>query len=338
MKRQLPKYVYSDRGYTYFRKDGVSVRLPDLDDDLAAFYQAYAECVAGAKQGATGRTINALIIRFKESKRYKNLAKATVTKYDRILERLSKNVGGKSVKVIKRPDLLNMRDALYPDNPASGDYLISTLSSLFEVGRDIGWLEANPCHGIKKIGGNSETRLPWTEKEVANFHAQGDERASLLLELCIGTGQRVSDVLAMKWEDLHLSNQAATKGMWIVQGKTGAKLFIPFTDRLLAILDKTPRSGPYIMYNLKHPKSQLGYTAARQCVVDIRDAIGVTKTIHDLRHTCAHKLASLGLSTDVIKAITGHHSDDMVRRYANESKQIADANAAIAAVNAANAM
>jgi len=338
MKRQLPKYVYSDRGYTYFRKDGVSVRLPDLDDDLAAFYQAYAECVAGAKQGATGRTINALIIRFKESKRYKNLAKATVKKYDRILERLSKNVGGKSVKVIKRPDLLNMRDALYPDNPASGDYLISTLSSLFEVGRDIGWLEANPCHGIKKIGNNSEERLPWTDEEIKAFHAQGDDRASLLLELCVGTGQRISDVLKMKWDDLHLSNEAASKGMWIVQGKTGTKLFIPFTDRLLAVLDRTPRNGPFIMYNLKNPENQLGYTAARQCIVDIRKKIGVTKTIHDFRHTCAHKLASLGLSIDVVKAITGHHSDDMVRRYANQSKQMADANTAISAINAANAM
>jgi len=56
-----------------------------------------------------------------------------------------------------------------------------------------------------------------------NLSPEGDGRALLIFELCLGTGQRIGDVRKMRWSDIEEG------GINVRQGKTGKDLWIPFT-------------------------------------------------------------------------------------------------------------
>ncbi len=61
----------------------------------------------------------------------------------------------------------------------------------------------------------------------------------------------------------------------------------------------------------------------------VRKEIGAEEyDIHALRHTTASELAALGLSDDLIMAVTGHTSRASVVRYAGAARQKARAQVA----------
>ncbi|WP_181444374.1 hypothetical protein [Roseovarius marisflavi] len=61
----------------------------------------------------------------------------------------------------------------------------------------------------------------------------------------IGTGQRIGDVVKMKWE--HFSDE----GFDFTQGKTDKPLWIPLTDRLKAHLDGLARTDGTVVTDAK---------------------------------------------------------------------------------------
>ena len=123
-------------------------------------------------------------------------------------------------------------------------------------------------------------------------------------------------------------------GIWVTQEKTGRRLFIVFSQRLCRILEDAERASEFIICNNKTGE-QLAYTGIEQAVRKLRHKLGIKKTIHDWRHTTAHRLASAGCDIERIQAITGHTNSAMVRRYANETLQI---NQAVKAIDALDAL
>jgi len=109
--------------------------------------------------------------------------------------------------------------------------------------------------------------------------------------------------------------------------KTGRDLWLPFTPRLAAVLKHTRRDGLFI---LSQPDSQpVSYRAAAFAVMKVRKEIGAEEyDIHALRHTTASELAALGLSDELIMAVTGHTSRASVVRYAGAARQKARAQVA----------
>ena len=93
------------------------------------------------------------------------------------------------------------------------------------------------------------------------------------------------------------------------------------------MLDQTPRTGLFI---LSQPDNQpVSYRAAAFAVMKVRKEIGAEEyDIHALRHTTASELAALGLSDDLIMAVTGHTSRASVVRYAGAARQKARAQGA----------
>ena len=79
---------------------------------------------------------------------------------------------------------------------------------------------------------------------------------------------------------------------------------------------------------------QLEYPGIEQAIRKLRHKLGIKKTIHDLRHPAAHRLAEATKgNTELIQSITGHTNSAMVRRYANETLQMAQATRAVEALD-----
>jgi len=343
MKKTLPKYCsYAPcrkKGpYIYFIKDGSRVTMPGrfpFDREDGTFWAKYAECLKGQAALNIGRrTLGELIKKYRASDEFNALrAGSTQKTYDRYLNRLNDRAGTVLVRRFKKPDLIALRNA-FKDKPATANYILTVATVVFEEGVNLGWIEHNPARGVRKVELNTEQRLPWSEHDIRRLHEIAHPRESLAIELCANTGQRISDVLNIKWDQLQTSNEFGGKlGIHVIQEKTGAELFVPFTARLCKFLEEADRDGEYIISN-KVTGEKLAYTGIEQAVRKLREKLGIKKTIHDLRHTAAHGLAAAGCNVEQIQSITGHTNSAMVKRYANSTLQGKTAVKAIAAKDA----
>lgn len=318
MKRHLPAYVYpkGKKGYLYFVR-GRLVRRVKSKPGTAEFAAEYAVLMKGIAP-APRRTISKLAKDYLQSAKWVKLAAATKRSYGRHIAYFVEVAGSVDPATLKRVHIIKMRDAL-ADKPADANRKIGTLSVLYEHGIDIGWLKENPVKGVRRVESNGTPRTPWPAEMIDAFRAAADPRTLLLFEVLIGTGQRISDVLALRWSDL------AGDGFNLTQGKTKRRLFIPLTDRLRSILSTLPRRSLFIIAQSNGNK--LSYNLAWKDFMAVRRQIGAEAyDIHGLRYTAASEIAAIpGMTAEHVKAITGHSETAMVRLYAGPAMQRARA-------------
>ena len=133
-------------------------------------------------------------------------------------------------------------------------------------------------------------------------------------ELCLGTGQRIADVLKMRWDAIE------DDGVVVKQGKTGAELWIPFTDHLRAYIATVRREGMTIVSG--GAGRPMSYRAIEHRLRAPREAAGATAySFHGLRYNAAEELFEAGCTTRQVMAITGHRTLRMVAKYGRGAQQ-----------------
>lgn len=82
------------------------------------------------------------------------------------------------------------------------NYLVQAMVVLMNHARLIGFIKkehGNPAKGIPLFKQQSDGREPWPDDAREKFEALASMRERLVYELCVGTGQRIGDVVKMKW-------------------------------------------------------------------------------------------------------------------------------------------
>ncbi len=302
--------------YWYFERHGSRVRLPDPTDRM--FLTAYQEAEAGRiRVPASARSFIALVKSYLESERFLSKAPRTQKDYRRMCEYIRENIGKHRPDRMIRGDVIGAMQA-NRHRPQHANHLLQMLSILFEHANDIGWMVGNPAKGVSKLKAGDGYK-PWPEPLLERFIANAPDDVRLLAELGIGTGQRAGDLLKMRWSDIEREDGQMT-GILLKQGKTGAELFIPLTDRLRKVLESAPRNGMTIITGQNG--QAMSYDSAQKKVrahADKHNAKGFT--IHGWRYTAAGQLLDAGCSDAQIAAITGHASMEMVHKYSRKGKQ-----------------
>lgn len=329
MKRGLPAYVYpkGKRGYLYFCRRGAKPIRMYSAPGTADFAAEYARLMRGTMP-TPSRTIKKLVAHYLASNKWARLAKNTQRSYRRHFTYFEETMGAIDPATIRRVHVISMRDAL-ADTPTDASRKVGALSVLMEHAIDIDWIRkttGNPTDGVSMLKGKRPPREPWPQDVIDRFRAEATGNTLLIFELLIGTGQRIGDVLAMEWGHI------GAEGISVKQAKTAARLDIPLTDSLSALLAKSPRRtlpdgtpAPHIV--TQESGKPLGYNAAWKYIMDVRKIIGAEAwDIHSLRHTAASEIASLpGMTAEHVKAITGHSSDAMAKLYSGRAAQKARA-------------
>jgi len=326
MKRALPAYVYAKgkQGYLYFIRHGICTRM-QCAPGSADFAAEYARLMRG-HIATPNRTISKLIALYRTSKRWAKMKANTRKSYERSMEYLEGAAGNIDPATLKRVHINEMRDAL-ADKPTDANRKIGMLSVLLEHAIDIGWLVHNPAKGVRQLESTGRVRVPWPRALIDAYRATATGRDLLLFEMLIGTGQRIGDVLAMQWG--HIDSD----GISVKQGKTGASLYIPMTDRLRTAVSTAPRKGLFIL--CQDNGLPVSYQLAWKNIKAIRDKIGAESyDIHALRYAAASEIASIpGMTGEHVKAITGHSTEAMMLHYAGPAMQKARATEAQTARN-----
>lgn len=220
--------------------------------------------------------------------------------------------------------ILALRDT-HKTTPANANNLLRSLSALLAWSVPRGWRDDNPCRGIKKLRiGDGYAPWPWDAIEHFAQHARPDLWHAGALALY--SGQRLSDVLRMKWNDIH-------DGLISVrQGKTGKALWIPVHRRLAAILASLPRDSVYVLISTRgRPWTLDGFKASwsNELNRDIMKNLRSNRLVfHGLRKSAVVTLLEAGATDAEVAAITGQ-SREIVEHYSRQVNQRKLAAAAI---------
>jgi integrase len=137
---------------------------------------------------------------------------------------------------------------------------------------------------------------------------------TLALKLGLYTGQREGDCLAMSWHDYD------GEQIYVVQSKTGTKLWIPIHSTLREALDAEERVSPIILTTTTG-KPYTGSNFRHHFGKAMKAAGLMGLTFHGLRYTAAARLAEVGCSNKEIASVTGHKSLGMIEKYSREADQ-----------------
>jgi integrase len=315
IRRELPPYCQrrGKSGFVYFERRGFPSQRIKAEPGTPEFHAEYARILAGRAPVAPGKTFKALIAHYRRSHQFEALAPRTKADYDKVLRFIDDRMGHLPVAGMRHKDVYRAQDA-NRQTVRFANYLVQILRVLFAHAMRIGWRDDNPAKGVEMLKSKSDPRLPWPADMIAAYRAAADGRARLIFELCLGTGQRIGDVLRMRWNDVEAG------GIHVRQGKTRKALWVPFTSHLRAALDATQRRGLTIICT--DAGLALTYHQARHIVGTIREKIGAgAYDLHSLRYTAASELAALGCSDELIMSVTGHSSGAMVAHYAGPARQ-----------------
>lgn len=316
-KRELPKHVYKQRNGIYFQRRGwPSVKFAN-EFGTSEFWKEYSDILSGKEKPTriSNRNFASLIASYRKSPRYKNLKPRTALDYDKYLEFFLQIMSDANPAVMKRKDVIKLRDA-NANKVYFANYSLRVLRILMEHCVDLGWRESNPAKGVSEIKTKKVEREPWPLEllEVYRATCAIGTRERLVMELCIGTGQRIGDVLEMRWSDIQQG------GFVVKQNKTSKELWVPILPELQAALDAASRHSVFILTN-ERGTNRWSYRGASQAVRNVREAIGALGyDIHSWRYNAACELVEAGCGDDLVASVTGQ-SPAMVQHYTKKVRQ-----------------
>lgn len=187
------------------------------------------------------------------------------------------------------------------------------------------WDIPNPAMG-KRLR-EPEGRIRWLTKEQAAElikAAETDPRATHLpdlIRLAVNTGMRKGEMLGLNWQRVDLTANLVHLGA--EHTKAGKRRSVPLNDEARTALLNRARfraqycpASPWVFTNRKGERIESIKTSfSSACeIAGIEDF-----TVHDLRHTCAAWLVSVGASLIEVRDLLGHSTIRMTERYAHLS-------------------
>jgi integrase len=186
---------------------------------------------------------------------------------------------------------------------------------------------AHPITLGTEIVGSDGAREPWTESEIALAVERCSEPMARVIQLAANTGQRLGDLVRMRWSDLHV--ERGRLGINVVQGKTKRALWCPIIHEFEPILMAWPRTALTILHKpTGAPWSRQDLSTAwgrqRKKNASMAPLLERGLSLHGLRASAVIRLRRDGLSNAMIGAIVGM-SEPIVNLYCRRADQIYDA-------------
>jgi integrase len=212
---------------------------------------------------------------------------------------------------------------------SAGDDQIAMISNLWKFAKGFPEFKRkgklNPTMGIERhYKHDGEGHLAWPDHIIEQFDADCPAHLQFVRMGLHYTGQRGGDVVAMKWTDFD------GKRIYVVQEKTGKKLWLNCPKPLLAALKREQRktNREYIFhhaYDAPFANAQTLSHAIKNRLREVGIKVGTKKqkgyTMHGLRKNAGSELAEAGAEVAEIMAVLGHKTHTMALFYWQQARQ-----------------
>jgi len=192
------------------------------------------------------------------------------------------------------------------------------------------YVPQNPAKNLEipKVEQKEPRVLSQTEYQALRNSAKGNTKYSAIIELLLQTGTRIGELVAIKLENLYLSNDSKPGHILIEQGK-GKKdrtitLNTPGKKAIKKYLEIRPKSNcPYLF--LSKSGKLLNSRNIRYAIDRYYRKVGIRRaTVHTLRHTfCTHHVVK-GTSLMIIARMAGHSKLTTTQKYIHLTTEVMD--------------
>jgi integrase len=319
--RGVAKVTAKGRTYYYAWRGGPRLRG---EPGSPEFHASYNEAVESRRTPEPGR-FKSLVVLYKGSTEYKNLAETTRKNWSPWLDRIADYFGELRIAQFDRPEkirpVIRRWRNQWADKPRTADYGMQVLSRVLSYAVDpLGKIAGNPCEGIKQLYCGDRSEIIWTEADLKQLKSGSidkpcPEEIKNAVDLAAHTGLRLSDLLRLSWP--HLGEDAITLATGKSRGRREA--VIPLYDELRDVLARIPKRSTTILTNqLGRPWKPDGFGTAFNRAKIRAGMNGRNLHFHDLRGTAATKFYVAGLPVRVIAEILAWSEDQVgriIRRY-----------------------
>jgi len=320
--RGKTRWRYRSRGKTH------SLRGTPGSPEFMASYHNATKGAPKKPARVIPYSIRDLVASYMGGTEYQSLRSSTQSTYGRFLSRIVIDFGDLDATIIESSYVRSIRDKYGAGKPTAGNRALSLMSVLMNHACEIGWIDKNPCRGVRKIKIKANNGFhSWTDAEIDQFkssYAEGTKER-LALMLMLHTAQRGSDICRM-------GPQHVTNGIIRVsQQKTGTTLYIPLSTELRAELTRHPKSMTFISTSKGTPYSVKAFQQwfSKKCT-----KVGLSHcSAHGLRKAGSRLLAEGGATSKEMMAITGHKTLQEVEKYIRDADQKRLAASAIEIIN-----
>lgn len=205
-------------------------------------------------------------------------------------------------------------------SPASIDARLHGAKALYRALRWAHATEADPFGDVRAPRNPTprhERRRPYSDSDVDKLLSVADNVQAALILLCAHGGLRISEALALRWEDLDLSRLL----LRVRSGKGGASRTVHMSSSLtesLARISGTPYRGP--VFRNAYDRAFADPTIPRNHLQVICRAAGVPYLgFHALRHTAGTRLLRESNNLQLVAAHLGHADISTTSIYAKWS-------------------
>lgn len=298
--KHLPPCVYHKHGAYWFVKRGKWERLGEsLPDSLAA----YARMHQGKVDGEMSELIDRVLAHISPK-----LSPNTVKQYRIACDRLKSMLSEFSPEQV-RPKHVAAIKAHLASTPNMANRILSVLRIVFSYAVEWQLVESNPCIGIKRHEEAKRDRYI-SDDEFRAIRSAATPRLQVIIDLLYLTGQRIGDVLTIRYADL------TPDGILFSQQKTGAKLLVKWSPDLRNAVEQAKKlhgnlRALTLLHNRRGKTPDYSTTKIqwnKACAkAGVKDA-----NIHDLRAKSLTDANRQGLNA---QTLAGHSNAEMTSRY-----------------------
>jgi integrase len=242
-------------------------------------------------------------------------APRTVKEYRQQFDAYLEPWHGRRVTKITRAEIEALHNRMAT---ANGFYIanrvLALLKAIYNTLLDDQVIDSNPASRIREFEEQSRDRFLQAD-ELPRFwkalHAEPSKKMQDFILLALFTGQRRSNVAAMRWEDVSL-----TAKLWTIpQTKTG-KHAVPLSDEAIAILKwrrKHDTEGEWV-FPAHHGGGHVKDTSRAWRSILKRAGLADLR-VHDLRRTLGSWQTKTGASRPIVGKMLGHKREETTAIY-----------------------
>jgi integrase len=297
LQLHLPACVYHRHGAYWHVVGGKWHRL---GADLAPALSEYARRISRPADKMPG-----LLARWLDNS---DVADSTRHTYAVIVRQLS------AILAEFEPHQVTARDILavmhhHRKKPGMANHMRSVLIGALDLAFLESLVERNVARDVRPLRMAARDRY-LTDEEFAAIHGKATPTLQAIMDLCYLTGQRISDVLAIRHADL------GNEGITFRQQKTKHRMIVAWSPDLEAVVARTKSLHQSLRgLNLLHTRrgTPFTYSTVRTLWDRACNAAGVGDAhIHDIRAKAATDARAQGLDS---QALLGHASESSHLRY-----------------------
>ncbi len=277
-----------------------------------------------AARRGDGKTIAQLVPSYVEAKNDQR----SIGETQRILNKdLVPALGAKRPGDVERKDIAGIIDTVEKRGPVMAGRTLAHMRRFFRWCVERGFIEANPCFGIKspekptsreRVLDDDELAEVWGAAEAVGWPWEG------LVKLLVLTAQRRNEVAGMVWDEV----EGTTWSIPAARTKNKRAHKVPLTATALSVIEAQPKQGakfglcPFVLStNGRSPVSGFSKVKKRidAAIVEARQEAAKKRgddpdkanplphwTFHDLRRTATTGMARLGIHPYVADAVLNH--------------------------------